>query len=87
MEEKLKNFKEECLKECDNIFQWWEKHTLDEENGGFIGQVDFDMKKHPEADKALVLNSRIVWTFSAAYRIFKKPEYLKLADRARRKIL
>ena len=82
MEEKLKNFKEECLKECDNIFQWWEKHTLDEENGGFIGQVDFDMKKHPEADKALVLNSRILWTFSAAYRIFKKPEYLKLADRA-----
>jgi mannobiose 2-epimerase len=82
MEEKLKTFKEECLKECDNILNWWEKNTLDEENGGFIGQIDFDMTKHPEADKALVLNTRILLTYSAAYRFFKKPEYLKLADRA-----
>ena len=82
MEQKLKTFKEECLKECDNILNWWEKNTLDEENGGFIGQIDFDMTKHPEADKALVLNTRILLTYSAAYRFFKKPEYLKLADRA-----
>ena len=82
MEEKLKTFKEECLKECDNILNWWEKNTLDEENGGFIGQIDFDMTKHPETDKALVLNTRILLTYSAAYRFFKKPEYLKLADRA-----
>lgn len=82
MEEKLKTFKEECLKECNNILNWWEKNTLDEENGGFIGQIDFDMTKHPEADKALVLNTRILLTYSAAYRFFKKPEYLKLADRA-----
>ena len=82
MEDKLKTFKEECLKECDNILNWWEKNTLDEENGGFIGQIDFDMTKHPEADKALVLNTRILLTYSAAYRFFKKPEYLKLADRA-----
>ena len=82
MEKDLKTFKEECLKECEAILKWWEKNTLDEKNGGFIGQVDFDMTKHPEADKALVLNTRILWTFSAAYRIFKKEEYLKLADRA-----
>ena len=82
MEAKLKTFKEECAKECDNILTWWEKNTLDEENGGFIGQIDFDMTKHPEADKAIVLNSRILWTFSAAYRVFKKPEYLELACRS-----
>ena len=82
MEKELKTFKEECLKECDEILKWWEKNTLDEKNGGFIGQVDFDMTKHPEADKALVLNSRLLWTFSAAYRVFKKEEYLKLANRA-----
>ena len=82
MEQELKTFKEECLKECDNILTWWEKNTLDEKNGGFIGQVDFDMTKHPEADKALVLNSRLLWTFSAAYRVFQKKEYLDLANRA-----
>ena len=82
MEKELKTFKEECLKECDDILKWWEKNTLDEKNGGFIGQVDFDMTKHPEADKALVLNSRLLWTFSAAYRVFQKKEYLDLANRA-----
>jgi len=82
MEQELKTFKEECLKECHNILTWWEKNTLDEKNGGFIGQVDFDMTKHPEADKALVLNSRLLWTFSAAYRVFQKKEYLDLANRA-----
>ena len=66
MEKELKTFKEECLKECDDILKWWEKNTLDEKNGGFIGQVDFDMTKHPEADKSIVLNSRLLWTFSAA---------------------
>ena len=82
MEAKLKTFREECIKECDNILKWWEKNTLDEENGGFIGQVDFDMTKHPEADKAIVLNARILWTFTAAYRVFKKPEYFELACRS-----
>ena len=82
MEAKLKIFREECIKECDSILKWWEKYTLDEENGGFIGQVDFDMTKHPEADKAIVVNARILWAFTSAYRVFKKPEYFELACRS-----
>ena len=37
------------------------------------------MTKHPEADKEVILNARITWAFSVAYRYTKKPEYLTLA--------
>lgn len=78
----LKKFKEEVTKECESILSFWEKNTIDETNGGFIGAIDGDMTKHPEADKGSVLNARILWTFSSAYRIFKKENYLTLANKA-----
>ena len=78
----LKQFREEMVKECENILSFWETNALDEVNGGFIGAIDLDMTKHPEADKGAVLNARILWTFSSAYRILKHEKYLKLANRA-----
>ena len=80
--EQLKIFKEEVLAEHENILKFWEKYTVDEENGGFIGQIDSDMKKQTEADKGVILNARITWAFSAAYRFNKNSNYLKLATRA-----
>ena len=80
--EQLKIFKEEVLAEHENILKFWEKYTVDEENGGFIGQIDSDMKKQTEADKGVILNSRITWAFSAAYRFNKNSNYLELATRA-----
>ena len=32
----------------------------------------------PEAEKGAILNARILWTFSAAYRLLKRPEYLAI---------
>ena len=80
--EQLKIFKEEVLAEHENILKFWEKYTVDEENGGFIGQIDSDMKKQTEADKGVILNARITWAFSAAYRFNKNSNYLELATRA-----
>ena len=34
------------------------------------------------ADKGLILNARILWTFSTAYRVLKNGECLSAADRA-----
>ena len=39
------------------------------------------------ADKGAILHARILWTFSAAYRLLKKPEYLNAATRAKRFII
>ena len=54
----------------------------DDVNGGFIGQVDYDLTKHPEADKGCILNSRILWFFSETYRALGDPALLDCADHA-----
>src|SRR6187431_708711 len=56
--------------------------TVDEKNGGFIGQIDFNNITNNEAEKGSVLNARILWTFSAAYKISKNKEHLSIAKRA-----
>lgn len=65
-----------------NILAYWLNHGLDERNGGFVGHVDFNDQKDFNAPKGCVLNARILWTFSAAYRALPKPEYLAAAQRA-----
>ena len=39
------------------------------------------------APKGVVLNARILWTFSSAYRLLCKEEYLEMATRAKREII
>ena len=82
--EKLFKLRDEMREDLINgsVFPFWQKYTVDEENGGFYGAVDVDLKIHKDSPKALVLNARLLWTFASAYRIFKKPEYKELADRA-----
>lgn len=65
-----------------NILNFWTEHSIDHVNGGFYGAIEQPMKLIPEADKGLVLNTRILWTFAAAYRALQVPHYLEIADRA-----
>ncbi|WP_238654185.1 AGE family epimerase/isomerase [Paenibacillus piscarius] len=65
-----------------NILDFWMKHTPDDTYGGFIGEMDNQMKVIPGAGKSLVLNARILWTFASAYRIYHAAEYLATAERA-----
>ncbi|MCL4148031.1 UNVERIFIED_CONTAM: hypothetical protein GTU68_042621, partial [Idotea baltica] len=55
---------------------------VDLPNGGFYGRIDGENNVHPNAKKGVILNTRILWTFSIAARHFEKPEYLKMANRA-----
>lgn len=66
----------------NNILAFWTDHTLDHQRGGFLGEIDAEMNAHPDADKSLVLNARILWTFATAYRFYKEERYLTLAERA-----
>lgn len=75
----IKEIKGELL---NNILPYWMNKMPDHENGGFYGRIDGQNKLHKQANKGAVLNTRILWTFSAAYRIFKQPEYLTIAKRA-----
>ena len=48
-----------------HIIPFW-AGLRDEQNGGYVGLVDYDLIRHPEADKGCILNSRILWFFSEA---------------------
>jgi mannobiose 2-epimerase len=87
MEKELAQYKREVEKELQDILQYWMKRTVDHVNGGFVGKIDHGEIPHPEAPKGSVLNSRILWSFSAAYNLTKKKDYLPFAQRAFRYLL
>lgn len=66
----------------NNILPFWLDHAVDNERGGFYGRLAIDGKPQPDAPKGLVLNTRILWTFSAAWRFDQRSEYLDTARRA-----
>ena len=74
--------KNELHKELiNNILPYWIQKMPDNENGGFYGRIDGEDQVHPSANKGIILNARILWTFSAAYRLEKNLDYLKIAER------
>lgn len=66
-----------------NILSYWIDHVVDKENGGFYGRIDGDDQIHAQAEKGAVMNARILWAFSAAYRVLRDPAYLEAATRAK----
>ncbi|WP_316633632.1 AGE family epimerase/isomerase [uncultured Flavobacterium sp.] len=82
MSANLKQLKSEVTAELDSILKYWSKHTLDNQNGGFIGQIDFNDHIIANTEKGSVLNARILWTFSSSYKITKNESHKKIATRA-----
>ena len=82
MKEQLEQFSNELKDELKNILTYWQKRTIDHENGGFFGQIDHQNNIITNASKGAVLNTRILWTFSAAYNFTKDESYLETATRA-----
>ncbi|MBR5037401.1 MAG: AGE family epimerase/isomerase [Prevotella sp.] len=64
-----------------NILRFWLDKMIDRENGGFYGRIDGHGMLHPEAEKGAILNARILWAFSASYRVLGKPESLVNLDK------
>ena len=67
----------------NNILRFWLDKMQDHEHGGFYGRIDGTGILHPEAEKGAILNARILWSFSAAYRVLGNQEYLEAATRAK----
>lgn len=68
--------------ELINILEWWQTKMVDDFNGGFYGRRDGYGKLYPTADKGIILNTRILWTFSAAARKKGGQNYETMADRS-----
>jgi mannobiose 2-epimerase len=79
--EQLKKEVEENLTDC--ILPYWSEKMTDKIRGGFYGRIDGKDQVYPESEKGGILNARILWTFSAAYRILHDTSYLVTATRAK----
>jgi mannobiose 2-epimerase len=80
-------FREElitCLR--TNILNYWIEKMVDP-NGGFYGRRNGHDVLDVDAPKGAVLNARILWSFSAAYRVLRDKKYLDMATRAKREII
>ncbi len=65
----------------NHIIPFWNK-LEDKENGGFYGFMDSDLKLDKNADKGVILHSRILWFYSNCYLVLKDGECLEKARHA-----
>jgi cellobiose epimerase len=70
-----------------NLLPYWSSKMIDTINGGFYGRVDAREQVYPDADKGGILNARLLWTFSSAFRVLGDSSYFNLATRAKDYIL
>lgn len=55
-----------------NILPFWIQKMTDREHGGFYGRITGKDVLETSVSKGAILNARILWTFSAAYRLLQK---------------
>ena len=65
----------------EGIIPFW-KNLKDDENGGFYGEVDYNLNIDKGAYKGVILNSRILWFFSNSFLTLRNEDDLRYADHA-----
>jgi mannobiose 2-epimerase len=81
--ETIEQFSQAVKNELDNnLIPFWLERSIDSEYGGFIGQMSNDGTIDLRAPKGLILNARLLWTFSALYQFNEDNRYLDMAGRA-----
>ena len=78
----LEEYKNDLIREVEDILAYWIRFSPDPVHGGFYGKIDNYNRVYPEAPRGVVLNSRILWTFSAAFNKSQQSKYLGMASRA-----
>lgn len=67
----------------DGVLPFWMDYAV-APGGGFYGTVLRNGTPVADAPRGGVLNARILWSFSAAYRTFGNESYLRLANKSQR---
>ena len=73
--------------ELRRLAGWWLDNAPDNEYGGFLGEIDHDGRPRANANKHIILNSRLLWFFSELCRFEPHDGYREAADRAFRYLL
>lgn len=65
-----------------HILPFWCGPALDREQGGWMAWLSNDLTPDRSQPKGLIVNSRILWAFSAAFRAKPDPVFRQMAQRA-----
>jgi mannobiose 2-epimerase len=65
-----------------HILPFWSGPALDRQNGGWMAWLSNDLKPDRTQPKGLIVNTRILWAFSAAHGARPEPLYREMAERA-----
>lgn len=63
----------------NNIIPFWLTHAVDRQHGGFIGWMTNTLEVDAQSHKGLILNARLLWTFSALARTRSSIECAQMA--------
>ena len=66
----------------DHILPFWCGPALDHEQGGWLAWLSNDLKPDRSQPKGLIVNSRILWAFSAVHRAQPSGLHRQMAERA-----
>ena len=65
-----------------HILPFWCGPALDHEQGGWLAWLSNDLKPDRSQPKGLIVNARILWAFSAVYRVQPDLLFKQMAERA-----
>lgn len=66
----------------ENILPFWITHAADHLRGGFHGAISNHLVVDDTVERSLVLCARMLWTYSAAFRLYRDEAYLEMARHA-----
>ena len=65
-----------------NILLFWINRVVDQAGQTFHGSLTNDLVLDRNVERGALLTTRILWTYAAAYRQYRDPAYLAMADHA-----
>ena len=78
----LEGYSNEVETELVSILDWWTQHIHNPSNSFYYGEINRKNEPDAQAPIGLVLQSRLLWTFSAAFKHTQNHQYLKAANQA-----
>ena len=58
------SFYKSLTTELNSIVNYWKHNSVDKKEGGFLGKRDHYNHTVPNAHKGIILNTRLLWSFS-----------------------
>lgn len=76
----LTNYKTAVEAELKTILQWWMTNITNQQQTSFHGEINAFNQPVENMPVSLVMQSRLLWTFSSAYTTIQNKAYLQFAD-------